>query len=602
MQARTTRGTGTFLGLSEAPRLTDPGLWQPLYLGKSFRTRMRPPSSVSVMASTGFDLSIDGLPAAEDREHTLRPTATTTVPATVALLVTPHQDSSVNVGKLRPPQPTEERLAEPSEAGQRVARNLGALMGGQAVTWILTLIWTLIVPRAIGPVGFGLLVSAQSVSSVLGIALGIGAREYLVRETVVTPTAGPRLAGTVFGLRIALAPAVGLGAILWARLAHYGHDATLVLYLITVMTIFLLLLEPLQAAFQAIERMKYIAYGNVINKVAQSITGIALIVLGFKVVAIAADMAIIVGLVVLLSWWWLRPYFKIDVRTNVTLIARVTKESLAYFAAGVFGMIYLWIDTIMLTLMTRSTVVGWYGATTQLFQTLMFMPAIVQTAWLPRMVAAFGNSRRELRETARAPMELVLMLSMPIAASTVVVAGVLIRGVYGPAFAQAVPVLMILALCIPPIYLNIILASVLIAEKRQSVWAKVMTGAAVFNPLVNLVLIPVTEHRYQNGAIGAAISLVLTELLMDGVGLLLVGRHVFDRRMVKRCALMCFASTGMVAAALISRPFGTVTSFVTGFTTLGGLVLILRIVSPEEVALARLGIARVQARVTRNRR
>ena len=55
-------------------------------------------------------------------------------------------------------------------------------------------------------------------------------------------------------------------------------------------------------------------------------------------------------------------------------------------------MIYLWIDTIMLTLMTRSDVVGWYGASTQLFQTLMFLPVFVQTAWLPRLVSAFGKA------------------------------------------------------------------------------------------------------------------------------------------------------------------------------------------------------------------
>jgi O-antigen/teichoic acid export membrane protein len=520
------------------------------------------------MATTASDLSVDELAAADTSQH--EPLA-------------------------------EEQIGRPSEAGRRVARNLGALVGGQAITWTFTLIWTLIVPRVIGPVGFGILVSAQSVSGVLALALGVGAREYLVRETVVAPAVGPKLVGTVIIMRIALAPVVGLAAVVWARLAHYGHDATIVLYLITAMMVFTMLLEPVQAAFQAIERMKYIAYGNVINKVAQSITGIALVVVGFKVVGIAADMAIIVGLVVLLSWVWLRPFFRIDLRTTVTLIVRVSKESLAYWATGVFGLIYLWIDTIMLTLMTRSAVVGWYGASTQLFQTLMFLPVLVQTAWLPRLVAAFGQSRRDLHKTARAPVELILMLSMPIAASTLVVAGALIRVVYGPAFAHAVPVLMVLALCIPPIYLNIILSSVLIAEKRQALWTVVMIGAAVVNPLFNLGLIPLTEHAYHNGAIGAAISLVLTELLMDGVGLLLVGRHVFDRRIVKRCALMCLASTGMVAAAQLARPFGTVPSFAAAFTTLGILVLILRIVSPQELALARSGLARVQARVTNRR-
>lgn len=481
-----------------------------------------------------------------------------------------------------------------------MARNLSALFGAQAVTWTFTLIWTLVVPRAIGPVDFGILVSAQSVGGVLCLVMGVGARDYLVRESVITPTAGPKLVGTAFVLRIALAPVVGLAAIVWARLAHYGHDATIVLYLITAMTVFNWLLEPLQAAFQTIERMKYIAYGNVVNKVAQGITGIALVIVGFRVVGIAADMAIIAGLVILLSWWWLRPYFRIDARTNVTLIARVAKESLAYWGTLLFGMIYLWIDTIMLTLLTRSTVVGWYGASTQLFQTLMFLPVLVQTAWLPRLVAAFANNRRDLHDKARAPVELILLLSMPIAASTVVVANVLIRVVYGPAFAHAAPVLTVLALCIPPIYLNIILAAVLVAEKRQATWSIVMIGAAVVNPLFNLVLIPVTEHSYHNGAIGAAISLVLTELLMDGVALRLVGRHVFEWRMIKRCALMCLASTGMVAAAMIARPFGTVTSFVAGFTTLVILVLVLQIVRREEWAFVRTRIARVQSRVTRN--
>jgi O-antigen/teichoic acid export membrane protein len=495
--------------------------------------------------------------------------------------------------------PTQERVEKSSEAGRRVTRNLGALVGGQAVTWTVTLVWTLIVPRALGPAGFGILISAQAVSGVLGIGLGIGAQNYLVRETVVDPGAGPKLVGTAFVLRVALVPVVGLAAVVWARVAHYGHDATVVLYLITAMTVFTLLLEPLQGAFQAIERMKYIAYGNVINKAGQSIVGIALVFLGFKEVGIAADMAIIVGLVILLSWWWLRPYFRVDIRTNLTLMARVARESAAYWAFGLFGLFYLWIDTIMLTLLTQSNVVGWYGASTNLFQTLLFLPVFVQTAWLPRLVAAFEAGRRNLQETARAPVELVLLLSLPIAAGTAVLAHPLIHAVYGPGFAQAVPVMIILAVCIPPIYLNIVLASVLVASKRQATWTMVMIGAAVVNPLFNLVLIPLTQHRYHNGAIGAAISLVLTEVLLDGVGLFLVGRHVFESRMVKRCASMCLASAAMVAVAQLARPVGTAASLMIAFSAFGFVVVILRILGPEELQLARSAIARIGSRGAR---
>ena len=347
--------------------------------------------------------------------------------------------------------------------------------------------------------------------------------------------------------------------------------------------------------------MKYLAYVDIVNKSAQSIIGIALVIMGFKVVGIAANMAIISGLVIILAYWWLRPRFRIDMRTNLSRMANMTKESMAYWAFGLFGMIYFWIDTIMLTLMTRSEVVGWYGASTQLFQTLMFLPVLVQTAWLPRLVTAFVKGRRELVETARSPVELVLVISVPIAAGVAIVADPLIHAVYGPGFAQAVPVMIILALCVPPIYLNIILASVLLAAKRQVVWTIVMAGAAVVNPLFNLVLIPLTEHRYHNGAIGAAISLVLTELLMDIFGFFLVGRHVFDGRMLKRCSLVVLASGAMVGVALATRPLGMVESIAAGVATLVILVAALRIVRRDELALVLSGFSRVRARLAGDR-
>ena len=201
-------------------------------------------------------------------------------------------------------------------------------------------------------------------------------------------------------------------------------------------------------------------------------------------------------------------------------------------------MIYFWIDTIMLTLMTRSEVVGWYGATTQLFQTLMFLPVLVQTAWLPRLVTAFVKGRRDLVETARAPVELVLVISVPIAAGVRnrrgsadprgVRAGIRARGPghdhprvlhsadlsehhpgVGPARREA-------------------------AGRLDDRHGRRRGGESAVQPRAD----PLTEHRYHNGAIGAAISLVLTELLMDIVGFVLVGRHVFDGRMLKRCALV----------------------------------------------------------------
>lgn len=478
----------------------------------------------------------------------------------------------------------------------RVARNLGVLAGGQLITWTMTMVWTLIVPRALGPVGLGIVVSAQSVAGVLGIVLGLGTRQYLVREMVLLPDQGSKLVGTAIVLRLMLVPLVGGAAVLWAYFAHYSEDAAVVLYLITGMTIFNLLSEPMQAGFQAIERMKYLALADVINKSAQSVIGIALVIIGLRAVGIAASMAAITGCVVILNIVWLRRFLSIDVKTSGRRLVSMTKESFTFWAFGLFAFIYFWIDTIMLTLMTSSHVVGWYGSTTQVLQTLMFLPVLVSTVWLPRLVSAASRSRRELITLARTPVECVLVISVPVAAGTALIAPSLIDVVFGPAFAHAVPVLILLACCIPPLYLNIMLAQVLLAEKRQAIWTIVMAGAAVFNPMVNLILIPYTQRHFQNGAVGAAVCLVLTEVLMDAVGLILVGRHVFTRSSIRRCALAMVASAGMWGAAYATKSLGSALSLLAGGLALVVLVGALRILNPEEIALLRKSVGRLRGR------
>ena len=67
----------------------------------------------------------------------------------------------------------------------RVARNVFALASGQVVTWTMTLAWTLVVPRLLGPTGVGLIITAWSVTGLLAILLGFGTKNYLVRAIVV---------------------------------------------------------------------------------------------------------------------------------------------------------------------------------------------------------------------------------------------------------------------------------------------------------------------------------------------------------------------------------------------------------------------------------
>ena len=177
---------------------------------------------------------------------------------------------------------------------------------------------------------------------------------------------------TAILLRLTIAPVVVLAAVIWARLAHYGQDATVVLYAITIMSILTLLAEPLQAAFQATERMKYLAYGDMINKTLQSLVGIAVVVIGFGAIGIAVNMAIAAAVVALyygLGYGALR----IGTRTATGRWARWRRRR-----AVRIGWRVLRLSTSGSTRSCHPDDDGprcrWYGATTSLFISLSFLP------------------------------------------------------------------------------------------------------------------------------------------------------------------------------------------------------------------------------------
>jgi O-antigen/teichoic acid export membrane protein len=267
-------------------------------------------------------------------------------------------------------------------------------------------------------------------------------------------------------------------------------------------------------------------------------------------------------------------------------------ESIAYWSFALFYMIYLWIDTVILSLLTDSKVVGWYAVSTRLFTTLMFLPVILSTAWLPRLVTAFEESPRRLHERARRPIEIVFLLGLPICVLTAMTAAPVIRIIFGPGYSQAAPVLSVLALVVPLMYLNIMLNQVVVAAKRQSIWTWIMVGATILNPLFNIALIPLFQSHFGNGAIGAAVALGLTELLIVVVGFLVVGRKVLTPASAFRWLRAAMAGGAMWAVMYVTQPFGFVVSALAGALTFTALVPVLRLTSPEDWNALRRGVVR----------
>jgi O-antigen/teichoic acid export membrane protein len=177
----------------------------------------------------------------------------------------------------------------------------------------------------------------------------------------------------------------------------------------------------------------------------------------------------------------------------------------------------------------------------------------------------------------------VVALSLPVCVGVALVSNHLITALYGPDFAQAVPVMTVLALSVPPMYVNIMVNQILIARRQQMLWTKAMAVACVINPALNLFLIPYFQHRYGNGAIGAALSLLLTELVLVVIGVVVI-RNCFNRAFFARIARAALATLGMGLAVYGARRLGLAPAILVGLVVYPVLAIAFRILSREELA------------------
>src|SRR5207245_10173110 len=68
------------------------------------------------------------------------------------------------------------------ESRRRFLHGLGVLAGSQLVTWSLTLGWTIVVPRVLGPKAIGELTTATSATSILLTIVELALTVLLVRK------------------------------------------------------------------------------------------------------------------------------------------------------------------------------------------------------------------------------------------------------------------------------------------------------------------------------------------------------------------------------------------------------------------------------------
>jgi O-antigen/teichoic acid export membrane protein len=282
------------------------------------------------------------------------------------------------------------------------------------------------------------------------------------------------------------------------------------------------------------------------------VLGIIVLFSGHGIIAYALvlHLAAVIPLVAngLRFWPIMRPARQ---QLDLAIWKKVIVGGFPFFIWSTILAFYATIDIPVLEGLAGSETVGWYALAYRWVSMPAFFAASVATAFFPALSAEGVSHSAAFTRMANGALRLVAFFATPAAVGIALIAHSFIARLYGPEFLPAVPLMRLLALHIPIVGLDIVLGSVLIAVDKQRQWVMVGVAAAIFNPLVNLVAIPMTERAFGNAAIGAATVTILTEIIMLFGAVLLRPAGVLDRATASVIGRIVVASITMVPVLLL---------------------------------------------------
>lgn len=435
------------------------------------------------------------------------------------------------------------------EQTQGVLSRSVVLMAAKIATWSLALVMTILLPRMLGPAGFGQLYFAISFTAVFSIMVEFGLNSLVAREV-----SRKRQDATRYLLNAAMIKG-GLWAIAFSimlvviRLVGYPPTTRAAVLILAVGVLFSSMATLLVAVLQANDRIRWVAASAVFEKAVYVVLGVTVLLLGYGVVAVA--LVLLVGSIsgFLLDLWWLR-----RLAANVPLhdgwqgieVGDLVKRALPFFSVLFFGAVYFRVDVVIMSLLKSDVVVGWYGVAYRLFETTNFLPEAFLFAFFPVFCRLSKQDDNALVLAAQKSVDLLMLAGIPIAVGVFLLSDEIITTLYGPVeYAASIIVLRVLSLAIVLMYANGAFMQLLIATERQHKLVITAGVAAALNVGLNLVLIR------SMGATGAAVATVATEAVVLSMNFTFLPREL-TRELRLSTPLKALAAATVMAVPLIA--------------------------------------------------
>jgi O-antigen/teichoic acid export membrane protein len=382
-------------------------------------------------------------------------------------------------------------------------KNMAALATGQAAYRLGLVALEILLARSIAPSQFGDFAAALGFAGIFLVVVDMGVALGLVRS-VSRRDPG---AATYFGNSLALRGWMALAVFpVMVGLAAWLQPASRV-PLVALLGLFVIassFQEVLASVHQGLKEMEWIAGFRlaIVAATAAGVGGALAMQAPLPLVVAAYPVAGIAGF----ALWYAVTSRRLRPRVDRASMGSVLRDTLLYGGMYVASVLTFRQGVVVLSFFRSGVDIADFAAGYRLLEVSSKIPLVISMALVPEMFRSARENPARLELLFRMQLRVLGLLVLPVAVAIALFAPEIIRVIYGPGYAGAVPVLRVFACMLPLSFMDGALGDSLTARDLQGRRTRIYVIVLAIGLLANVVL------AWAWGPVGSAAALLLSEL------------------------------------------------------------------------------------------
>lgn len=390
----------------------------------------------------------------------------------------------------------------------RIAYNVVFTSGAKILGTVLSLVSIGFITRYLGKEGFGDYSTVLAFFAFFSAVADLGLYVISTREISRVESDEKKILGNVFTIRMVVSFCIFLISPLLIFFFPYSGNVKIGVVIAASAYFFASGYSVLIGLFQKRLAMDKVAIGEFVGKVIQLLVVILAVKsnFGFLVIVSSLFFNMLVSFAVI--YFFSKKYIVFSFHFNWSVWKKFLKESYPVGISAIIIFAYFKLDTILLSIMKTSADVGIYNAAYKVVENITFFPAMFVGLVMPIMSRYIFHEREKFVKVADKTFKVFLILAVPLIIGAVFFAKNIIILIGGSGYEESVLVLKILAFAMAFIFFGNFFTNIIIAGNQQRKLIFILFFCAIFNVVLNLLMIPRFSYK------GAAVTSSLTEFLV----------------------------------------------------------------------------------------